>query len=107
MRLTNTGSLSILNGIASWEYEEEIFEASEAIWWSSNSSFLAYASFNISNIPNVSIPFYVDSPYTSILNLPYPCPSYPNALLSMFVFHVPTEATIALDMDADGALPLD
>ena len=42
-RVTTSGSLLTLNGVASWEYEEEIFGASEALWWSANSTFLAYA----------------------------------------------------------------
>lgn len=101
-RVTASGSLAILNGVASWEYEEEIFSASEALWWSTNSSYLAYGQFNVSSVPNFTIPFYIDAPYTSQLELPYPCPGYTNSLLRMFVFHVPSDTTLNIDMAVDG-----
>jgi dipeptidyl aminopeptidase B len=46
-RVTSTGSFTILNGVASWEYEEEIFGSSLALWWSPQSSYLAYATVSV------------------------------------------------------------
>ncbi len=34
LRVTTDGSFSVLNGIMSWVYEEEIFSDYSALWWS-------------------------------------------------------------------------
>lgn len=106
-RVSTTGSSTILNGVASWEYEEEVFGSSVALWWSSNSSFLAYAAFNVAAIPNVTIPVYVDQPYTTTLSLPYPCPGTPNALVQLIAYDVANQASVALDVSLDGLSALD
>jgi hypothetical protein len=50
----------------------------------------------------VSIPFYVDSPYTDIMDLPYPCPGYVNSVVSLSVYSVGRAESFAVDLSSDG-----
>ena len=65
---------------------------------------MSSSQFNVSGVPNFTIPFYVDEPYTSTLELPYPCPGFHNSEVLLFAYHVPSQATVALDVSADGEL---
>jgi hypothetical protein len=56
----------------------------------------------VSGVPNVSIPFYVDSPYTDIMDLPYPCPGYVNSVVSLSVYSVGRAESFAVDLSSDG-----
>uniref|UniRef100_F7AYR3 Dipeptidyl peptidase 4 n=1 Tax=Ornithorhynchus anatinus TaxID=9258 RepID=F7AYR3_ORNAN len=73
--ITNNGEENIIsNGIADWVYEEEVFSAHSALWWSPNGSFLAYAQFNDSEVPVMEYSFYSQESlqYPETVKLPYP-----------------------------------
>jgi len=51
-RITRDGNDSLLNGVASWVYEEEITGKKTAcIWWSRDGRYLAFMRFDESNVP--------------------------------------------------------
>ncbi|GAA5909754.1 hypothetical protein JCM6882_002665 [Rhodosporidiobolus microsporus] len=45
VRVTNDGGEEVFNGVCDWVYEEEVFSASEAVWFSPSSRRLAFLSF--------------------------------------------------------------
>ncbi|KAJ7598829.1 dipeptidyl aminopeptidase [Mycena floridula] len=95
VQLTNSNSSTIFNGVPSWVYEEEIFSADSSLWWSPDSSKLAFLSFDETLVDEFSFPIYnptEDSntvvPYTSTVKMRYPKPGYQNPLVKAFIFDV-------------------
>lgn len=93
--MTNTGNTSLFHGVPDWVYEEEIFSANFALWWSPDSSKIAFLSFDETAVPEFSFPIYnptEDSnaviPYTTEVTMKYPKPGYNNPLVSVHVFDV-------------------
>uniref|UniRef100_A0A452U6H5 Dipeptidyl peptidase 4 n=1 Tax=Ursus maritimus TaxID=29073 RepID=A0A452U6H5_URSMA len=74
-RITWTGKENVIsNGITDWVYEEEIFSAYSALWWSPKGTFLAYAQFNDTEVPLIEYSFYSDESlqYPKTVRIPYP-----------------------------------
>lgn len=74
-------------------YEEEIFSADSALWWSPDSSKLAFLAFDETAVDEFSFPVYNPTensdaviPYTSDVTMKYPKPGYNNPLVSVHVF---------------------
>lgn len=64
---TTTQESVVLNGIPDWLYEEEILGSSNAIWFSPNGTRLCYASFNDTDVDEMTYPYY--GPYDDPHNL--------------------------------------
>ena len=78
-----------------WVYEEEVFSSDFALWWSPDSSKLAYLRFDETAVDEFSFPVYnptEDSyavvPYPGHVTMKYPKPGYSNPLVSIHVFEV-------------------
>lgn len=93
--MTSTGNTSLFHGVPDWVYEEEIFSADYALWWSPDSSKIAFLSFDETAVPEFSFPIYNPTddaktvvPYTTEVIMKYPKPGYPNPLVTVRVFDV-------------------
>lgn len=55
-------------------FSEEVFGAYSALWWSPDSTFLAYAQFNDTGVPHIEYSFYSDESlqYPRTVWIPYP-----------------------------------
>ncbi|ERE69749.1 dipeptidyl peptidase 4-like protein [Cricetulus griseus] len=87
-RITSTGREDgIYNGITDWVYEEEVFGAYSALWWSPNSTFLAYAQFNDTGVPHIEYSFYSDESlqYPRTVWIPYPKAGAVNPTVKFFI----------------------
>ncbi|XP_029790346.1 dipeptidyl peptidase 4 isoform X3 [Suricata suricatta] len=87
-RITWTGKENVMyNGIADWVYEEEIFSAYSALWWSPKGTFLAYAQFNDTEVPLIEYSFYSDESlqYPKTVQIPYPKAGATNPTVKLFV----------------------
>jgi hypothetical protein len=73
VRLMSDGS-DIIDGIPDWVYEEEVLGTNHALWWSHDSLYLCYLSFNESNVKDFRFPHYglYDNVYTDIYSISYP-----------------------------------
>ncbi|KAM3917278.1 dipeptidyl peptidase 4-like [Leptodactylus fuscus] len=92
VRITSNGEENkLLNGIPDWVYEEEMFSTNNAIWWSPNGQYLAYAQFNETDVPIIEYTFYGDESevYPQTIHIPYPKSGTKNPTVRLFV--VPTE----------------
>ena len=83
----------MFNGVPDWVYEEEVFSADYALWWSPDSKNLAYLSFDETAVDEYTFPIYnptEDShtvvPYPQHVTMKYPKPGYQNPLVSVHVF---------------------
>uniref|UniRef100_A0A8C6WP08 Dipeptidyl-peptidase 4 n=1 Tax=Neogobius melanostomus TaxID=47308 RepID=A0A8C6WP08_9GOBI len=58
-RVTDSGKVNeIFNGIPDWSYEEEMFSSARGLWWSPGGKFVAYAQFNVSQVPHIEYPWF-------------------------------------------------
>ncbi|MDB6066739.1 MAG: ptpA 7 [Pedosphaera sp.] len=84
-------------GTASWVYGEEL-DQSTAIWWSTNSTKLAYYRFDESKVHD----FYLQLNQTKIqdtLNTEaYPKAGAPNPIVDLFIYDVETKKSIQVDV---------
>jgi len=93
IRVTSSGNASLFHGVPDWVYEEEVFSADYALWWSPDSRKVAFLALDETKVPEFTFPVYnptEDShtvvPYTSEVVMKYPKPGYPNPLVSVHVF---------------------
>lgn len=93
IRLTTTGSETHFNGVPDWVYEEEVFSADYALWWSPDSKRVAYLESDETDVDVYTFPIYnpdVDSyavhPYTEETAMRYPKPGYNNPVVDVHVF---------------------
>ncbi|CAK9813213.1 Inactive dipeptidyl peptidase 10 [Anthophora plagiata] len=88
-RVTDTAIPGILsNGLPDWLYEEEILHHAEAIWMSSDSRMMLYASFNDSLVEEMRISWFGEGNkalYPDIRSLRYPKPGTPNPVVRLYV----------------------
>lgn len=78
-------------GVTDWIYEEEIFDAAEALWFSPKSSYLAVASFNDTNVESAVYPYYGDpldvtNQYPQSVKFKYPKAGSENPIVGLRVY---------------------
>ena len=93
MRITEGGNSTIFHAIPDWVYEEEVFESKYAMWWSPDSSKIAYLRFDETDVDEFTFPIYNPTedantviPYPKHVTMRYPKPGYANPLVSVHVF---------------------
>ncbi|XP_043930710.1 dipeptidyl peptidase 4-like [Protopterus annectens] len=93
-QITDSGKDNeILNGIPDWVYEEEMFSTNYALWWSPNGTFIAYAQFNETGVPDIEYSFYGDAQYPETVVIPYPKSGTTNPRVKLFIVAVASPAT--------------
>ncbi|KAL1739557.1 dipeptidyl peptidase IV N-terminal region-domain-containing protein, partial [Schizophyllum fasciatum] len=100
VRVTNTGSSAITNGIPDWVYEEEVFGGPSALWFSPTGDRLAFLSFNDTEVDIFRFEVFNPTqdndaviPYTQPTEVPYPKPGYANPRVRAYVFDVSAHLT--------------
>ncbi len=95
VRVMTSGNASLFRGVPDWVYEAEVFSADYALWWSPDSSKVAYLRFDETAVDEFSFPIYnptEDSyavvPYPDSVTMKYPKPGYSNPLVSVHVFQL-------------------
>lgn len=95
IRVTSGGNSSVFHAVPDWVYEEEVFSGDSALWWSPDSSRIAFLRFDETNVDEFSFPIYNPTtdgfetvPYPSSVHLKYPMPGYNNPIVSAHVFHL-------------------
>lgn len=76
-RVTSNGGVDFFNAVPDWVYEEEIFGANFALWYSPDGEYIAFLSFNETGVETFMIPYFMDNqeiapPYPRELELRYP-----------------------------------
>lgn len=91
--MTTSGNASLFHGVPDWVYEEEIFSADYALWWSPDSSKVAFLALDETAVPEFTFPIYNPTddsnaviPYTDDVVMKYPKPGYNNPLVSVHIF---------------------
>ena len=97
--VTADGNDSLLNGVASYVYQEEITGAN-TMRWSNNSQYLAFMQFDESNVPVYSL--YVtdtDEQHGRLEKYRYPKSGQQNPKVAIGIFNRATKKTIWADFD--------
>lgn len=78
-----------------WIYEEEVLSKDHALWWSPDSSKIAFLRLDETEVDEFRFPIYNPTddsytvvPYTQDVVIKYPKPGYSNPLASVHVFDV-------------------
>ncbi|SAM07893.1 hypothetical protein [Absidia glauca] len=102
-RVTFDGSATIFNGVPDWVYEEEVFGKEYSLWWSPDSTHLAYLRFNETEVPEYQVPLYTTSnrsSYPEQLKIKYPKAGSPNPLVSLHIHALDSAETIMVTKNA-------
>ncbi|KAL7337004.1 dipeptidyl aminopeptidase [Rhodotorula toruloides] len=113
VRVTKEGSRVRMSGRPPWVYEEEIFSSDSTLYWSPSSSYLAFLSFNESDVPIYEYPVYNSNPnevggeeYPGKVEVPYPKAGYPNPLVSIHIFSLTHYLSLPRSSSASSLLTL-
>ncbi|KAK4498046.1 hypothetical protein PRZ48_010702 [Zasmidium cellare] len=76
-QITSDGGPDLFHAVPDWVYEEEIFGTRSTFWFSPDSQYIAFLTFNETGVGTYRIPYYMDNqevapPYPRELELRYP-----------------------------------
>ena len=77
-------------------YEEEVFQATSALWWNPRGDSFAFLHFNETEVPVYEFSFYT-KPYNQEFSYKYPKPGYPNSRVDLRTFNVTSRETSVYD----------
>ena len=106
----------MFNGLPDWVYEEEVLFQDNALWWSPDSSRVAFLSFDDTLVNAYSFPIYNPTgkssaivPFTSENTMRYPTAGHNNPIVSVHVLNLrrlspnPSDASsFVVDLDWGG-----
>ncbi|KAI8889441.1 hypothetical protein K501DRAFT_282328 [Backusella circina FSU 941] len=97
-RITFDGSATIFNGVPDWVYEEEVFSKDSALWWSPDSTHLAYLRLNETAVPEFHLQMYtnINATYPEEVAIKYPKAGAPNPLASLHLYSLTLDTNIML-----------
>ncbi|KAI8890997.1 hypothetical protein K501DRAFT_328149 [Backusella circina FSU 941] len=101
-RITFDGSATVFNGVPDWVYEEEVFASDFALWWSPDSTHLAYLRLDETDVPEYNLQLYIGSntSYPRHTDIRYPKAGAPNPLVSLHIHSLLTNDTIMVTSNA-------
>ena len=97
--ITTDGGVAarIKYGTASWVYGEEL-EQVTAMWWSPDSTKLAYYRFDEKAVPDFYVTLNQTQLQTTVDTEAYPKAGVPNPIVDLFVYDVATRQSVKLDV---------
>ncbi len=87
----------VKNGTASWVYGEELFQNS-AMWWSPDSTKIAYYRFDESKVPDYYLGLEQTKLHDKLDVEAYPMPGDPNPIVDLFIYDVRKKTTVRVDV---------
>ncbi|KAG0169048.1 hypothetical protein DFQ30_004041 [Apophysomyces sp. BC1015] len=106
-QVTFDGSATVFNGVPDWVYEEEVFGTNFALWWSPDSTHLAYLRLDETAVPEFHMPLYTtsNSSYPEEMKIRYPKAGAPNPLVSLHLYSLSDNASILVTTDERNGSP--
>ncbi|XP_071555267.1 venom dipeptidyl peptidase 4 [Temnothorax nylanderi] len=105
-RLTTSGEPGIVyNGIPDWVYEEEVFGSPTAMWYSPDGRYLAFATFNDTQVKDMAIFHYgipgsLEDQYPTEVKIKYPKVGTPNPTVTLSVIDLTDPSSEAVTLEA-------
>ena len=95
--VTTDGAGRVKNGTASWVYGEELGQRT-AMWWSPDSSKLAYYRFDESKVTDYKLQMKQTQLYSDTDVEAYPKAGYDNPVVELFVYDVASKKSTRVDV---------
>lgn len=93
VRVTADGSTSVLNGVNSWVYEEEVLQTAGALWWNPRGDAIAFLRQDETDVRDYTLQYYnpnsnafTENPYPYNFMVKYPTPGTPNPIVSVWTW---------------------
>lgn len=99
--VTTEGDARRRFGTASWVYGEELGQ-NTAMWFSPDSSLLAYYDFDVTDVPDYYLLEGLTELRTTVTDEAYPKPGDPNPVANLRIRDIETGRDVAVDVDLDG-----
>ncbi|KAL0119761.1 hypothetical protein PUN28_007890 [Cardiocondyla obscurior] len=105
-RLTTSGEPGIVyNGIPDWVYEEEVFGSPIGMWYSPDGRYLAFATFNDTQVKDIVYPHYgapgsLEDQYPTEVKIKYPKVGTSNPIVSLSVIDLKDPSSKAVILEA-------
>jgi len=97
--VTTNCTSTYLCGSQSWIYENEIFKDSNAMWWNTDGSMLAYLISDESQVGLFEFPVYSEQyPYLGKQSIRYPKAGTTNPTVRLFVYDLDTTQTEEVEL---------
>lgn len=95
-KVTKDGGKDIFYGRPDWVYEEEVFSADSALWWSPDGKYVAFLRSNESQVEEFPIPYFMGNKhahghaakYPKMSYIKYPKPGTPNPTVALMLLDV-------------------
>jgi len=95
--ITTDGDARFGFGRASWVYGEELGQ-NTAMWWSPDSSMLAFYEFDDRPVTDVAVATDLVDVRPTIVNEPYPKAGEPNPIAKLLIVHLETDEIVRVDV---------
>lgn len=97
--ITTDGGSELFYGVPDWVYEEEVFQANSATWWSEDGQYVAFLRTDESTVPTFPVQYFVSRPsgkqpkpgeenYPEVRDIKYPKAGAPNPIVSLQFYDV-------------------
>jgi dipeptidyl-peptidase-4 len=94
--VTNDGNYNVINGNCDWVYEEE-FEFTKAYEWSRDGDYIAYYSFDQTDVPEYNFAIF-DKLYPTDYKYKYPKAGEKNSDVQIHIYHLRNGRTVTCDL---------
>lgn len=74
-----------------------MFSSNSASWVSPKSTYIAYASFDDTEVPTIILQSYKDQPYPELSWINYPKAGYSNPVVSLIVYNLKNDVNITVN----------
>ncbi|KAI8613283.1 dipeptidyl peptidase IV N-terminal region-domain-containing protein [Chytriomyces sp. MP71] len=103
VQITTDGSFDILNGLADWVYEEEVYASNQAVWFSPDATKLAYLKFDDSKVPSYKLQMFfegagVSQQYPDDISIKYPKAGTNNPMVSLHIADPSASSALTRDI---------
>ena len=111
-QITHDGGTELFYGVPDWVYEEEVFQANSATWWSEDGSYVAFLRTNETAVPEYPIQYFVSRPsgkepapgeenYPEVRQIKYPKAGAANPIVDLRFYEVAKNEVFKVQIDED------
>lgn len=112
IQITQDGGTELFYGVPDWVYEEEVFQANSATWWSEDGGYIAFLRTNETAVPEYPIQYFVSRPsgeqpvpgeenYPEVRQIKYPKAGAPNPVVDLEFYDVSKNEVFRVQTDSD------
>lgn len=112
IQITKDGGTELFYGVPDWVYEEEVFQANSATWWSEDGGYIAFLRTNETAVPEYPIQYFVSRPsgkqpapgeenYPEVREIKYPKAGAPNPVVDLEFYDVSKAEVFRVQTDSE------